>query len=228
MDTMFDTLLQLPLFQGLSQDDFTIILEKVKLDFAKFKAGDTIVRADSACDSLIFIIKGEIKVLSVATAIPFSVIECIQGPYLIEPYSLFGMNVTHVSSYVAQTEVHTVCIPKSFVLSVLFEYEIFRLNYLNILSNRVQILTQRLWSIGVVDLEKRIGTFFLNCFERLSGEKIIKIKMQDLAALMNETRVSVSKALNNLQEKGLLVLHRGEVVIADAADLSEYCTQAGR
>ena len=33
METMFDTLLQLPLFQGLAQEDFTCILEKVKLHF---------------------------------------------------------------------------------------------------------------------------------------------------------------------------------------------------
>lgn len=32
MNTMFDTLLQLPLFQGLAQEDFTNILGKVKLD----------------------------------------------------------------------------------------------------------------------------------------------------------------------------------------------------
>ena len=31
METMFDTLLQLPLFQGLCNEDFTSILEKVKL-----------------------------------------------------------------------------------------------------------------------------------------------------------------------------------------------------
>ena len=31
MNTMFDTLLQLPLFQGLAQEDFTNILGKVKL-----------------------------------------------------------------------------------------------------------------------------------------------------------------------------------------------------
>ena len=30
MNTMFDTLLQLPLFQGLAQEDFTNILGKVK------------------------------------------------------------------------------------------------------------------------------------------------------------------------------------------------------
>ena len=43
METMFDTLLQLPLFQGLCHEDFTNILEKVKLHFTKHKAGDVIV-----------------------------------------------------------------------------------------------------------------------------------------------------------------------------------------
>ena len=37
METMFDTLLQLPLFQGLCHEDFTNILEKVKLHFTKHK-----------------------------------------------------------------------------------------------------------------------------------------------------------------------------------------------
>ena len=45
MNTMFDTLLQLPLFQGLAQEDFTNILGKVKLSFTKHKAGEVIVKA---------------------------------------------------------------------------------------------------------------------------------------------------------------------------------------
>ncbi len=40
---MFSTLLQLPLFQGLSQEDFTNILGKVKLHFSKHNAGETII-----------------------------------------------------------------------------------------------------------------------------------------------------------------------------------------
>ena len=33
--TMYDKLLQLPLFQGLGKNDFTQLLEKVKLHFHK-------------------------------------------------------------------------------------------------------------------------------------------------------------------------------------------------
>ena len=45
MDSMFDTLLQLPLFQGLAQEDFTNILAKVKLHFTKHKKGEILVQA---------------------------------------------------------------------------------------------------------------------------------------------------------------------------------------
>lgn len=44
METMFDTLLQLPLFQGLAQEDFTRILEKVKLHFTKYKPGELLLK----------------------------------------------------------------------------------------------------------------------------------------------------------------------------------------
>ena len=49
METMFDTLLQLPLFQGLAQEDFTCILEKVKLHFTKHKPGELLLQKGSSC-----------------------------------------------------------------------------------------------------------------------------------------------------------------------------------
>lgn len=61
MNTMFDTLLQLPLFQGLAQEDFTNILGKVKLNFTKHKVGEVIVKAGDTCSQLIFVLKGEIS-----------------------------------------------------------------------------------------------------------------------------------------------------------------------
>ncbi len=59
METMFDTLLQLPLFQGLCHEDFTSILDKVKLHFIKHKVGETIIKSGSPCKQLCFLLKGE-------------------------------------------------------------------------------------------------------------------------------------------------------------------------
>ena len=219
MNTMFDTLLQLPLFQGLAQEDFTNILEKVKLNFTKHKAGEVIVKAGDTCSQLIFVLKGEVSSYTSSTDTSYCFTEYFQAPYVIEPQSLFGMTTSYVSTYAAQTETHTVSISKAFVMSELFKYDIFRLNYMNIISSRVQNLNNRLWTKATDSLEKRIGSFILAHIERPTGKKILKIKMEVLAQVVNDTRMGVSRALNSMQKKGLLELHRGEMIIPDTEKL---------
>lgn len=219
METMFDTLLQLPLFQGLVREDFTCILEKVKLHFTKHKPGEVLLKQGDPCDELVFILKGEVSATTSSADLSYSLTECFPAPYLIESYSMFGMKTCYIATYRAKTEVHTVSISKAFVMKELFNYEIFRLNYMNIASNRTQILHNRLWAVSGEDPEARIIHFILSHAERLAGEKILKIKMEDLARIINETRLGVSKALNSMQNKGWVELHRGEIVVPHAETL---------
>lgn len=220
METMFDTLLQLPLFQGLAKEDFTSILEKVKLHFTKRKAGEVLLRKDAPCRELTFVLKGDLSSYTPAADDSYSFTEHFTSPYLIEPYSMFGMKTSYTATYRAQTEVHTVSIDKASVLKELFNYEIFRLNYINMVSNRAQTLYARLWKNTDSSLEKRIVCFILKHMERPAGKKELKITMEVLAQILNETRAGVSKTLNSMQEKGLLELHRGEIAIPDAERLA--------
>ena len=222
METMFDTLLQLPLFQGLCHEDFTSILDKVKLHFIKHKVGETIIESGSPCKQLCFLLKGEVSIVTSSKENIYTVIEQMEAPYLLEPQSLFGMNTHYTSAYVAHTEAHTVSISKAFVLSDLFRYDIFRLNYMNIVSNRAQNLYTRLWDRAPKDIEDKIIRFILAHIERMTGEKLFKVKMDDLARILDDTRLNVSKALNGLQELNLLELHRKEIRIPDLALLTEW------
>ncbi len=222
METMFDTLLQLPLFQGLCHEDFTSILDKVKLHFIKHKVGETIIESGSPCKQLCFLLKGEVSIVTNSKENIYTVIEQMEAPYLLEPQSLFGMNTHYTSTYVAHTEAHTVSISKAFVLSDLFKYDIFRLNYMNIVSNRAQNLYTRLWDRAPKDIEDKIICFILAHIERMTGEKLFKVKMDDLARILDDTRLNVSKALNGLQELNLLELHRKEIRIPDLALLTEW------
>ena len=58
--TMYDTLLQLPLFQGLGKNDITSILDKVKIHFSRRKAGDIVLRKGQACRDLVFLLNGSL------------------------------------------------------------------------------------------------------------------------------------------------------------------------
>lgn len=211
--TMYDTLLQLPLFQGLCKDDFTTIIEKVKFHFHQFKTGDSIVEQGDPCNKLIFLLNGEIKSKVINRQLGYQLSEVFSGPFVIEPYSLFGMQPTFTASYKAHTNARLLTIDKSFILSDLNNYEIFRINYLNMLSNRCQVVSNKLCNHYMGDIKEKFGSFFLLRCIKPEGEKTLHITMEDLANLIGETRINVSKLLNDLQNKELLQLRRKEIFI---------------
>lgn len=219
MNTMFDTLLQLPLFQGLCHEDLTTIIEKIKLQFARHKHGNTIIEQGSISDKLVFLLKGELAVETTSKDGSFTFTEYISAPAVIEPQSLFGMQVNYTSSYVAKTEVNTVSICKSYILNGLMKYDIFRLNYMNFISNYAQLTYSRLWCNAPDGIEEKIINFILIHIERPTGEKSLKIKMEDLARYIDDTRLNVSKALNSLQEKKVIELKRKEIYIPEVSKL---------
>ena len=203
MNTIFDTLLQLPLFQGLAVEDFTRILEKVKLHFTKQKTGETLAQEATTTSA-----QGH-----------YSLTEYFEAPYLIEPQSLFGLYTTYSAKYTATAPINSISINKEAVINDLLKYEIFRLNYLNIVSSQLQLLNRSTWGNTPDNVETRISYFIRTHLKRLQGSKSLKIKMEDLATIVNDTRNGVSKALNSMQDKGLLELHRGEIVIPAAEKL---------
>lgn len=227
METMYGTMLQLPLFQGFSQEDFTSILGRVKLHFTKHKPGDSLLREGAPCEELIFLLKGRIAVCASSPDHSFSFTEYIQDTHLIEPYSMFGLHPQYTASYAADTEVNLLRIRKEYVVKDLLRYEIFRVNFVNYICNRTQILQKRIEQLSPNEVDRKIAHFILMRSDKTEGEKLLKIKMEDLARHLDDTRLNVSKGLNELQEKGLLVLKRKEIVVPDANDLFQwYCLES--
>ena len=200
---------------------FTNIIGKVKLHFRKYNADDIIVEQGAPCTQLIFLLNGEIISQTTDNRHSYALFETFGSPFVIEPYSLFGMQTNYTATYKARTDINIVTIDKLFVLNELNNYEIFRLNYLNILSNRAQVAYEKLWNSHIGNTEEKILNFLVLRSMKPEGKKILKIKMEDLASLIDETRINVSKVLNDLQEQGLVQLSRKEISIPALEKLTE-------
>ena len=219
---MYDNLLQLPLFQGLCKDDFTTLIEKVKLHFITCKEGETIAAQDEICNRLLFILDGEVTVKRTDKEHHYSLTEQLDAPHIIELYSMFGMYPTFKATYKAKTEVKLLSINKPYIYNELHKYEIVRINYLNLLSNACQSAHRKLWESHHGTMEAKIAHFLTNRCLKPQGEKVLHITMEDLGSLIDETRMNVSRLLNELQQNELLQLRRKEIYIPSLEKLTAH------
>ena len=210
---MYDTLLSLPLFQGMSQADFNSLLQKIRLDFVRYEEGGSIISAGDRCKSFAFLINGTVESSREGMDGSISFMEQIDAPFLIEPYSMFGRMGSYQRSYTAVTPCSFLMVDKQYIYTELGKYNICRMNLLNILSGRVQQLDSHLWTLEGASLRDRIIRFIKGLSDTQTGIKKLSIKMNDLAVLMDATRLNVSRELNALEAQGLISLRRKEIFI---------------
>ena len=211
--------MSLPLFQGLCSNELTLMLEKMKLHFHKVRPKGIIVHQGEECNKLILLLCGSINSETTDKEQTFSLTEKINSPAIIEPYSLFGLQPQYTATYRAETEVSLLYINKVYLLTEMMKYTSFQINYLNLLSARSQCYNQKIWEYKNLNITQKIYNFvYLRCAIP-QGEKKLSIRMEDLGTLIGETRVNVSKELNDLCQKGLVKLTRKNILIPDLEKL---------
>ena len=134
--TMFERLLQLPLFQGMTVQEVSDVMSHVRLDFANYHQGDEIVMQGESCKKLIYIISGEVMAEYRNTNLQFILTESLPDLKVIEPYNLFGMYQTYSRTYTFATDGSTLAIDKHVMLNQLMTSNIVKINFMNIVCNK--------------------------------------------------------------------------------------------
>lgn len=218
---MFDSLLQLPLFQGMSMTDFHAILMKTRMEFQKVAPGETILAAGQKCTEFVFILNGTAEGIRSGESGLFTFAEEVSAPYLIEPQSMFGMSAQYTHTYKATTPCSIVRIEKQYIYTELGKFNIFRMNLLNMISNKAQSADSYFWKANSTNIRQKI-ILFISCLSDVpAGQKRLAVRMEDLASIIDATRINVSRELNRLEDMGAIILKRKEIVVPDMARLSD-------
>lgn len=210
---IYDRLLQFPLFQGMSHGELMQVVAHTKMGFTKYEADKRIVREGEACTHLMFLIGGTVQACTSADNKGYSVTEHLAAPYILQPERLFGIQQRYSSTFKAETPCHFITIDKQEVLLLLETQLVFRINVLNLMATESQRLSRQTWRIVPPTLRDAVIRFFIQHTLRPAGSKTFRILMTRLAAELNCNRLQVSQTLNQLQDEGLLTLHRGHIEI---------------
>lgn len=210
---LYDSLLVLPLFLGMSRNDLQEAVGSTRFYFKKTDAGETIVQEGEICQRLFFLITGEITVITEADDHGYQIEEDIMAPEIFQLERIFGLTQRFTHTYVAKSNCSLMSISKQELSKLSEFYEIFRINLLNVISTQMQKNNRQIFHVPPKSLIERIIRFFeLHCIHP-AGEKTFHIKMTRLAQELNTKRLYISQALNEMQSEGLLTLSRGKIQV---------------
>jgi len=210
---IFEKLLMLPLFQGMSSTDLTSVAGKTKFAFHRVAKGKKVVSEGDQCQNLFFLLEGSLQVTSWADDNSYSMVEEMTAPDVIQPERIFGLTQRYSKTFTALTECRLIGISKAEVLRLSEEHMIFQLNLLNIISTQSQRITHQPWRVRPQGIRNKIIRFVETHSMRPAGEKTLYIKMETLATLIAESRLNVSKELNAMHQEGLINITRGIIHI---------------
>ena len=218
---MYEILMGLPLFNGVTHERISEILEKAKFHFLKYLPGQQIIEAGSPCSHIRFIINGSTRITITNEDNRFKVSQTLSAPNVIAPEFLFGRSTIYPCSVVALDTCGILQISKSDYMTILNTDPIFMFNFLNILSMNAQKSVEGVLTLTSGNLEQRIAFWISALTQREGSDITLSCKQRDLYTLFGVQRSSFIAALDELKDKSIIDYDQNEIRVISRRLLTE-------
>lgn len=226
MDSMYEILLGLPLFRGVSHERLSQVVGMTKFHFLKYLPGETIVNAGEQCTHIKFIISGEARFTVANHDGRFLVSQTISAPEVIAPECLFGTVTQYPCTGVALAPTGILQISKADYLKILNLDQIFLFNYLNVLSMHAQKATQGILAVTTGNLADRIAFWIVALTQRRGTDITLTCRQRDLYSLFGVQRTSLISTLESLRDRNILTFTQSEIRINSREALADILQNA--
>lgn len=135
---MYDTIMDLPLFKGIGEEQLSNMLEKTSMEFLKFEDGEIIAKEDERVRFVDFILSGHVIQRFPVENFDLAVEETLAPGSIPGVLHLFGLNTTFTGSCKAMGKVSILRITKAQYMQILQSDRIYMMNFVNLLSAAAQ------------------------------------------------------------------------------------------
>lgn len=221
MDSMYEILMGLPLFKGVSYKRISEIIEHTKFHFLKYLAGEKVVEAGSECTHIKFVISGSVRTTIANSDDRFSVSQTLKGPDVIAPDYLFGRATSYPCSAVALEPTGILQIEKQEWVRILNSDRVFLFNFLNMLAMNAQRAVDGILAITNGSLEERIALWVATMTQRGGTDIVLSCRQRNLYAFFGVQRSSFIATLDGMKSRGLIDYTSSEIKVASRKDMLE-------
>ena len=182
MALMYDTIMELPLFKGIGEEQLSLMLEKTSVEFLKFKDGEIIADPSTQVKGVDFIIAGKVKNVYKMENFPIEIEEILGKGNMIGALHLYGLDTHHVSQSIAIGEVSLMRVEKSQYMNILLSDRIYILNFVNYLSAAAQKPEKIMLNQGNASIKRTLDNLAYSLVSRRAESVNVKGNDQALAA----------------------------------------------
>ncbi len=203
----------MPIFLGLTIDNLMEISGRIHPMLRHYKKGSKIVDEGEPCDMLICLVKGWLVTEAWADNRSYHIKEMVQAPQMLEPDKLFGLSRRYGRNSSALTGCTTISITKDDLSMLMDRYMIVRLNLLNAVCRKAQMLERLPWQYAGDTITQRVCRFIKQRCSYPAGRKTLYIKSQQLADELSVRRTDVAATLHELQDAEKIIWRRGIIEV---------------
>jgi CRP/FNR family transcriptional regulator, dissimilatory nitrate respiration regulator len=220
----YNQLLQAPLFKRLTITDIEAIISAVPHRIRKFQAGSMISQSGEPVNALMVVISGIVKGEMVDYAGRVIKIEDIPAPGALATAFIFGNKNSFPVNVIATSDGELLLIEKPDFLKLLMRNDMILVNFLDMISNRSQFLSEKIKFLNFKTIKDKLAHFILQKSENDKSSITLDMTQSDLADFFGVARPSVSRALGELEEEGLIEAAGKKIKILNRKRLTELTT----
>ncbi len=219
LNSMYENLMRLPLFNGVSYNRISEIVGNTRLAFMKFLPGERIVSAGDPCTRLMFVIGGKVRLAVRNSSDRFIVSQTLESPSVVSPDFLFGRNTLFPASVTAIDTVSIMEIEKNDFINIIRNDEVCLFNYLNFISTNAQKAIDGVLALTSGSLEERIAFWIIALTQRDAKDIVFSCRQRDLYSLFGVQRSSFISTLDSMKERGLIDYTPTEISVTSRSEL---------
>ncbi len=203
MSTMYEMIMDLPLFKGVSKDQVSLFLEKTHIGFKNYSVGEILAEMGEPVNMVRFVISGDISLIHPLDGVGITIEERSGFGKVLGADRLFGMATGYPYNAVAKTKTSIMEFSKAQYVNLLHSDRIYMLNFFNYLSLRAQRPIDSSVKYCHGDIMSRMCLLVSMMTEPAAEEIVIRGDSEALADYCNCDEATVNAWKNMLVKENL-------------------------
>jgi CRP-like cAMP-binding protein len=217
----YNLITKAPLFAGLTVEEIKTILLKVPYQIKKYKPGSTIALRGERVNALYLVMAGVVKGEMVDYGGRVIKIEDIPAPGALATGFIFGNKNIFPVNVITISDVELLIIDKPDFLVVLQNSNVVLVNFLNMVSNRSQFLSEKIRFLTFKTIKSKLAHYILQKAGKDDSSIVMDKTQNELAEFFGVARPSVGRSLSELEEEDLIEVNRKNIRILDIEGLAD-------